>query len=146
MAGRTKLPAHISLISSGETKKPGPIVTDENGNELDIQNHDDPKRKTTLPEPPKHLSAASVPYWEHYGNALLKLGVFTQPDSQALAMLCNLTEEYWRADERERNLPQTVENNVRWTAISHKRSVEKQLKTMLDAFGLTPAARVKVRG
>lgn len=128
------LPPHIRAASTEKQSEPT------------VSKGSTPATPTVIPDPPQEMAEGARPYWDHYAECLMMIGTVIKPDTQALAMLSNLTEEYWRADAMERSLELGTPNNIRWTAISQKRSVEKQLMIALNAFGLTPAARIKLRG
>lgn len=127
----TPLPAHIRRLTTVRDRDL-PKEPEENA------------AQPVTSEPPVPLEGEDRRWWDYYHKKLRHIGAFTDADGQALAILACLTAEYWRAVARYKQLGEDTPNNVRWTAQNHVSSVEKRMNGMLNAFGLTPAARVKV--
>jgi P27 family predicted phage terminase small subunit len=115
----------------------------------------EPKPKTGEPPMPRDLSKPAKKEWKRLVKMLLKLGVLTVADGDALATLCE-AKTLWREalnDVRKngiviqvtaatRNGP--VEIQKKNPAISVMDSQAKLVKTLLESFGCTPASRTKV--
>jgi P27 family predicted phage terminase small subunit len=115
----------------------------------------EPKPKTGEPRMPRDLSKPAKKEWKVYTKMLLKLGVLTVADGDALAALCE-AKTLWREainDVRKRGILITVmaatrngpvEIQKKNPAIAVMESQAKLVKSYLESFGMTPASRTRV--
>lgn len=115
----------------------------------------EPKPKTGEPPMPRDLSKPAKKEWKRLAKMLLKLGVLTVSDGDALATLCE-AKTLWREalnDVRKngiliqvtaatRNGPVTIQKKN--PAIAVMESQAKLVKSLLESFGCTPSSRTKV--
>jgi P27 family predicted phage terminase small subunit len=115
----------------------------------------EPKPKTGEPPMPRDLSKPAKKEWKRLVKMLLKLGVLTVADGDALATLCE-AKVLWRealTDVRKngilihvtaatRNGPVQIQKKN--PAIGVMDSQAKLVKTLLESFGCTPSSRTKV--
>lgn len=112
---------------------------------------------------PEHLSETALRYWDEYAPMLLRLKVLTEADRNALVRLCDLLSQLEQASQtlREEGLivhrPRYDRNGERMydgetpvTMVEKnpmfliQMELDKQVKTLMVEFGLTPASRTKV--
>lgn len=125
-----------------------------------------PEYAVGTPEMPKGLTRkAARRAWEHWTKLLLESGVLTVADGPALAMACDAFAD-WEEAERDcrkngllidtpmlDKMQQPIFHNGKMLvmhkanpAFAIKTSAMKTMKTFLDAFGLTPASRPRIKG
>lgn len=116
-------------------------------------NVDEPKPEPKLIPPPDHIEGESLLAWNRLAPMLHRMGVLTTADELALERLCEIYagimacdaslqvngRTYWSESENGASL---LKANP---AAAQKASLENQLKTYLQEFGLTPAARSRVK-
>jgi len=116
-------------------------------------NDAEPKYQRASLEPPPHLSGQARAVWVRFAGLLDRAGVLTEADASALEQLCAAHVEVasLRADLEENGRFQTVRTGsgdvmerVRpaYTALM---DADRRLRAWLVEFGLTPAARAKVK-
>lgn len=115
----------------------------------------EPKPKTGEPPMPRDLSAPARKVWKRMVKMLLKLGVLTVADGDALAALCE-AKALWREaldDVRQNGITISMEAATRNGAVTVSKknpaisvmdSQAKIVKSYLESFGLTPSSRTKV--
>jgi P27 family predicted phage terminase small subunit len=113
-------------------------------------NPDEPQPDPALPEPPDHLSDEAQREWERVGGLLLSLGLVSDLDRAALAAYCQAWGRWVEAEEALRQYGVVIKSPAGFPiqspflAVANK-ALEQMRWTLLE-FGLTPAARTKVRG
>jgi P27 family predicted phage terminase small subunit len=115
----------------------------------------EPKPSTGEPPIPRDLSAPARKVWKRLSKMLLKLGVLTVADGDALAALCE-AKALWRQaldDVRQNGIIVQMDVATRKgavtvtkknPAISVMDSQAKIVKSYLESFGCTPSSRTKV--
>jgi P27 family predicted phage terminase small subunit len=115
----------------------------------------EPKPKTGEPVMPRDLSKPAKKEWKRLVKMLLKLGVLTVVDGDALAALCE-AKTLWREalnDVRKNGIVITVDAATRNgpvkiqkknPAIAVMESQAKLVKSLLESFGCTPSSRTRV--
>jgi P27 family predicted phage terminase small subunit len=139
MAGRRPTPTHLKLVTGNPGKRP--------------LNRQEPTPQRSLPSPPAYLSKDACAAYGRLSVLLDGMGVLTEADALALARLADLQEEI-------ASLRQTVEREGRvyetttetGSTIFRPRpevamlaDADRRFRAYLIEFGLTPAARSKVR-
>ena len=101
-----------------------------------------------LPDPPPALSEAARPHWFQYAGQLSRLGVLTDADLVALALLSESTATYWEAMAEVRRLGLVVTRDTKAGPqiapnpyLPAASAAMRQVRRLLYEFGLTPAAR-----
>lgn len=104
----------------------------------------------SIPDPPEYLSKEALPFWLETAQKLELMGVMTEVDQQALALLAEHQATFWEANEEIRKWGMIVKvgKNDYWQqnpflAVMNK--AEKQIRDLLAEFGLTPSSRTRVR-
>ena len=131
------LPAHVREFTTDRVR--------DRPDDPDKAANDDKRPEVGPVAPPDWIREEVKPYFKHFAELLHGMRVPCESYIDALGMLASVSEEYVRAEHAAAEVPPDSPNNVRWTAISHLRSCERQRGAMLKEFGLTPAAAVKVR-
>ena len=138
MRGRKPKPSALRVLEGNPGKRP-------------INN--EPSPEPGIPPAPAHLSEQAKKAWAGVSVKLDKIGVLTEVDDWALEMLCENYAEILdlRAEIKKDGRFQTVTNKngdtrtVNHPAATQLADAERRFKAMLEQFGLTPSARVRVK-
>lgn len=140
MKGRKPKPTHLKMVTGNPGRRRLP--------------KDEPKPKRGKPEAPTHLSPKAAEVWPLVAQWLDQMGVLTLPDAAALEQLCETYADIVRAraDLNENGWYQSVITKSgdvmerARPAVSVVQDADRRLRAWLTEFGLTPSARVRVRG
>ena len=138
MAGRRPKPTHLKVV----TGNPGKRKLNEN----------EPQPVREIPSPPAHLTDWGKVAWGKLTVLLDGMGVLTVADVFALERLCDIYADILQlritiADEGRTYTVQTeggflIKPNP---AVAMLADADRRFKSYLVEFGLTPAARTKVK-
>lgn len=139
MAGRRPKPTALKLVEGNPGKR--------------AINKSEPKPKREIPSCPAHLTDAAKVAWGKLCVLLDRMGVLTEADSLALERLCDCYADILECREligrdgrtyttQDQNGNTLIKNNP---AVNQLRAADSQFKSYLVEFGLTPAARTKVK-
>ena len=116
-------------------------------------NEDEPKYDTpkVLPDPPDALVGDKYARkeWKVLGEILLKVGVLTEGDYNALTVYCKLYSRWYQAEQkiREKGLTtlSAMGGEVVRPEVKIAQDTAKLMKEYLKEFGLTPASRSAIK-
>lgn len=115
-------------------------------------NEDEPKYDTpkSLPDPPDVLVGDKYARreWKVLGNILLKVGVLTEGDYNALAIYCKLYSRWYQAEQlvKEEGLTMFTPKGVAVRPeVKIAQDTARLMKDYLKEFGLTPASRSAIK-
>ncbi len=139
MAGRRPKPTHLKLVTGNPGKR--------------AINKSEPNPTRGIPAQPNHLSPQARLAWDSFSLMLDKIGVLTEADGAALEQISETYAEVvsLRADIATNGRFQTVatksgdEMERLRPAYSALMDADRRLKAWLVEFGVTPAARGKVK-
>ena len=139
MAGRRPKPTHLRLVQGNPGKRP--------------INKAEPQPRRELPSPPAHLSDGARVAWGRLTVLLDRMGVLTEADAYALERLAELYAEIVELSEtlaeRGRVYESTTESGGTIVRPRPEAAMladaDRRFRAYLIEFGLTPAARSKVR-
>lgn len=138
MAGRRPKPTALKLVTGNPGRRP--------------LNSAEPAPPPYSAQPPTHLSNTAKDTWEKLTVLLNRMSVLTIADTFALERLCDIYAEILRYRALIERKGETFEvhsqNGVLIKAnpaVSMLSDADKRFKSYLVEFGLTPAARTKVR-
>lgn len=135
MAGRRPTPTHLKLIKGNPGKR--------------AINRREPKPRREVPSPPATLCPVSLVAWGKYSVILDRMGVLTEADSGALERLCECyaeMQEYKAIVKAERPTYETSAGLKKANpAVAMLADADRRFKSYLVEFGLSPAARSKVK-
>ncbi|MFP5513337.1 MAG: phage terminase small subunit P27 family [Alphaproteobacteria bacterium] len=139
MAGRRPTPTHLKLVKGNPGKRG--------------INKQEPQPRRALPSPPDHLSDAGRLTWGRLTVLLDRMGVLTEADAYALERLCEIYGEILECQEIIADEGRTYETRNEAGSIMYRARPEvamladadRRFKSYLVEFGLTPAARSKVK-
>ncbi|BGI53035.1 MAG: phage terminase small subunit P27 family [Candidatus Hamiltonella defensa (Ceratovacuna japonica)] len=138
MAGRRPTPTALKLVTGNPGRRP--------------LNSAEPTPPPYSAQPPTHLSNTAKDTWERLTQLLNSMSVLTLADAFALERLCDIYDEILRYRAMIQRKGETFEvhsqNGVLIKAnpaVSMLSDADKRFKSYLVEFGLTPAARTKVR-
>lgn len=136
MRGRPPKPTTLKVMEGNPGKRPLP--------------KDEPQPKSGLPKAPRTLGKVGRDAWRRIGAELVAMGVMTEADRFALEALC-LAWQRWREAEamidefgalvRHPKTGLPVRNPALEVAGTERATVLR----LLSEFGLTPAARTRVK-
>lgn len=139
MAGRRPTPTALRVVGGNAGKRP--------------LNASEPKPRREVPSPPAHLSDAARVAWGRLTVLLDRMGVLTEADAYALERLAELYAEMVALGEviaAEGRVYETVTETG--SSIYRPRpevamlsDADRRFRAYLIEFGLTPAARSKVK-
>jgi P27 family predicted phage terminase small subunit len=139
VSGPPPKPSHIKLLEGNPGRRP--------------LNAKEPKPKRGIPRCPAHLSARAKGFWKRIGPQLDKMGVLTVADESALELMCDAYAEFWEARTviiagGATYTTTTESGDTMYRArpeVSMAADAWRRVSAMLSQFGLTPAARTKVK-
>lgn len=138
MAGRRPKPTHLKVVTGNPGKRK--------------LNEKEPQPAKEIPSPPSHLTDWGKTAWGKMTVLLDGMGVLTVADTFALERLCDIYADILQlrntiADEGRTYTVQTeggflIKANP---AVAMLADADRRFKSYLVEFGLTPAARTKVK-
>ncbi|POY55729.1 phage terminase small subunit P27 family [Pectobacterium carotovorum] len=139
MAGRRPKPTHLKVVTGNPGKRK--------------LNDKEPQPLREIPSPPTHLSDWGKVAWGKLTVLLDSMGVLTVADTFALERLCAVYSQILRLEDQI-----AIEGNTYTTktqmgdflikghpAVAQLAEADRRFKSYLVEFGLTPAARTKVK-
>lgn len=137
-AGRRPKPTHLKLVQGNPGKR--------------ALNGAEPKPERVPPSPPDHLTDAARVAWGRLTVLLDRMGVLTQADAYALERLAELYAEIVDLSGVLQREGRTYESATQNGTIIRPRpeaamlaDADRRFRAYLIEFGLTPAARSKVK-
>ena len=107
-----------------------------------------PRKTSTTPSVPSHLSDDAKKEWRRVARELHGLGLLTSIDRTALAAYCETYVTWTEALAQCRSAGMIVEttngNLVQNPYLSVANQAEKRMKGWLSEFGMTPSSRTRV--
>lgn len=138
MAGRRPTPTHLRLVKGNPGKRP--------------VNAAEPKPRRELPAAPAHMTAEARVAWGRLTVLLDQMGVLTSADAYALERLAELYAEVCALTAALDAEGRTYESATQNGTIIRPRpeaamlaDADRRFRAYLIEFGLTPAARSRVR-
>jgi P27 family predicted phage terminase small subunit len=133
--GRKPQPTALKLLKGNPGRRP--------------LNQDEPRPQVRLPRVPDHLSDEAKREWRRLGRMLVGMGVMTEADGDALALLCTAWARWLEAEGQLRRFGIVIKSPSGYPIQSPYLSIARQsmaeLRSLLAEFGLTPASRSRVR-
>ncbi len=139
MSGRTRTPSNVVLLRGNPGHRPLP--------------EDEPQPEPGMPKVPVWLNGTARAAWMELRPLLEKIKVVTEADRKALELLCDAYSEYRAYREVVRREGATYQVTTKRGGTMYRMRPEvaaaqdawKRTRAMLAEFGLTPAARSKVK-
>lgn len=135
MKGRPPKPTALKRVTGNPGKRP--------------LNEDEPQLPEGAPNCPDSLKGLAKTMWFEYVEILSKMGVLTEADGKALYQLCQLhaDEQSWQnAIKKYGRMVRGASGDLKVNPAARMlKEVRAQIKAYLSEFGLTPAARSKVK-
>lgn len=141
MKGRKPIPQETKIAHGNPGKRPE-----------DVDRSTQPQPARVMPKPPAYLSLLARSEWERMTDLLFRNKLLTEIDGEALALYCQswarmVDAEKKFADGGSRfTIIQASGNEVKnplLAVIEHERET---IVKLLREFGMTPAARCRVKG
>lgn len=134
-------------MAKGRKPLPTTLKAVKGTNRPDRENKDAPP-VSGIPQPPKWLSVKELSAWKTEVPRLIKMGVVSESDSLALAMLCQKRVE-WSEATRAVNTEGFTVNAPSGYPIQNPNlaianTAFKHLQSMLAEFGMTASSRQRV--
>ncbi|MDK7735867.1 phage terminase small subunit P27 family [Providencia stuartii] len=139
MAGRRPKPTHLKVVTGNPGKRK--------------LNSKEPKPKREIPSPPEHLTDWGKMAWAKLTLLLDGMGVLTIADSLALERLCDIYADILQLRDTIAIEGRTYTTKTQLgdflikahPAVAMLADADRRFKSYLVEFGLTPAARSKVK-
>lgn len=109
-------------------------------------NHNEPKPKGKLGQPPSYLTKEAKQVWRYYAPKLDTIGISTTVDRAAFESFCR-SYALWRILRKQGEKTPLVKMHgqiVPHPALSQAAKEQKEWTALAREFGLTPSARVKL--
>ena len=136
MKGRKPIPTSIHLLNGNPGKRKLPETLED-------------KYSSEAPEPPTVLEGEARAEWDRIIPLLAEVGVLKKIDRTALAAYCLVYSRWLDAEEKIKTMGYFARTPTGHIATNpHLRIIEKcleQMKSFMSDFGMTPAARVRIR-
>jgi P27 family predicted phage terminase small subunit len=137
--GRPRKPTALKIVEGNPGKRKLP--------------EDEPQLQIERPTMPRRMSPVAKEAWKRFAPLLEVMGVLTKVDSGALERLCETYAEiadYQNQIARCGSTYSTVTEHGQEVirphpAVAMLSAADRRFKTYLTEFGLTPAARAKVK-
>ncbi len=119
----------------------------------DYARGDEPQPETGAPPPPERLCDEARKVWFEIVPLLDSMGVLAKCDGVILARYCELSVDWWKANEwiREKGTTYPLRDkhgNIRcfmqFPQVGVRNHVGAEIRRIETEFGLTPAARTKI--
>lgn len=112
------------------------------------RNHGEPRPGGKTPPAPRWMSAAAKREWRKLAPRLHQVGLLTEIDGLALAMLCEAVGQYVEGKEiveREGAIAVSDQGNVyQHPAVALMKTARGEILKWAREFGMTPAARTRI--
>lgn len=138
MAGRRPKPTHLKVVTGNPGKRK--------------LNDKEPMPEREIPSPPSHLTDWGKVAWVKLTMLLDGMGILTVADTLALERLCDIYADILqlRITIAEEGRTYTVQTEGGFLikanpAVAMLADADRRFKSYLVEFGLTPAARTKVK-
>lgn len=137
MAGRKPKPTRMKLLQGNPGRRPLP------------ENEPQPKAAERTPNVPAWLDGDAKAIWREHARDLWEVGLLTQIDREALAVLCETTALYRTAVEMIRaqgvvwTSPETGYTQQSAWATVRNQTLSK-MQSLWAEFGMTPASRTRI--
>lgn len=136
MAGRRPKPTKLKILAGNPGKRRLPV--------------DEPEPEPGRPEPPVFLCPFARSEWDRVTGELEKVGMLTRMDSSALEAYCVVYGRWVEAEMVLKDKGVLIKDTNGSIKTSPLLSVANQALSMMHKylveFGMTPAARSKVKG
>lgn len=109
------------------------------------QRDGEPQPPSDEPQPPRGLKGEARREWDRTTAALRGMGLLSIADAGLLYALCERWEAYTQAVALEQGLPEDADWHARKTAATIVNSALEKYHRLAVEFGLSPAARSRVR-
>lgn len=114
-----------------------------------IEAADEPTPSAGIPSPPAHLSKEARTHWFRLAPELSKMRVLTMADREGLCILCDAWARYVMAEKAVEKHGLLIKSPsgypIQNPALAIRNQASKEMRGWLNEFGLTPAARTRVR-
>jgi P27 family predicted phage terminase small subunit len=133
-AGRKPKPTRLKLITGNPGHRP--------------VNRNEPNPKREIPPCPEFLQGEARKTWHKVSKKLFRIGLLTEIDDMALAILCRDWEEYLDASAKLRETgllvksPSGQQMMNPYLAIANQ--AIKRIRAMLTEFGMSPSSRSRI--
>lgn len=134
----------------GPSRKPTALKILEGNPGRKPLNDAEPKPQVGMPDRPKEIKGDALKCWNHVGPLLVELGVMTVGDGYAFARFCFSWVDVRNAQKAVDDLDCKIVEGANGTTYQHPAlkilaDTDRRFQYWADQFGLTPAARSRLR-
>jgi P27 family predicted phage terminase small subunit len=133
---------------SGRKPKPTALKLIQGTWRPDCHNPNEPKPKAGIPPCPKFLQGDARKLYKKTAKKLARIGLMTELDDMALAMLCQGWAEYLEATDQVRKSGILVKSPNGFPVLNPYLTAAnqalKKVRALLAEFGMTPGSRSRI--
>lgn len=135
-------------MTAGRKPKPTALKLIQGTYRPDRANLNEPKPKAGIPPCPKFLQGDARKQYRKTAKKLLKIGLMTELDDMALAMLCQAWAEYLEATDQVKKSGMLVKSPNGFPVLNPYLTAAnqalKKVRALLTEFGMTPGSRSRI--
>jgi P27 family predicted phage terminase small subunit len=135
-------------MTAGRKPKPTALKLIQGTYRPDRANANEPKPKPGIPLCPKFLQGEARETYRKVAKKLARIGLLTEIDEMALAMLCQSWAEYLEASEKLRETGMLVKSPNGFPMMNPylviANAAVKKVRALLVEFGMSPSSRSRI--
>jgi len=135
-------------MTAGRKPKPTALKVIQGTYRPDRANPSEPQPRTTIPPCPKFLQGEARETYRKLAKKLARIGLLTEIDEMALAMLCQSWAEYLEASEKLRETGMLVKSPNGFPMMNPylviANTAVKKVRALLTEFGMSPSSRSRI--
>jgi len=133
-AGRKPKPTALKLVTGNPGHRP--------------LNRKEPKPEAAIPECPEFVQGEARKTWHKVARKLHRIGLLTEIDDMALAVLCQSWAEYLEASAKLRETGMLVKSPNGYPMMNPYLAIAnqavKKVRSLLAEFGMSPSSRSRI--
>jgi P27 family predicted phage terminase small subunit len=135
-------------MTAGRKPKPTALKLIQGTYRRDRANANEPKLKAMIPPCPKFLQGEARETYRKVSKKLARIGLMTEIDEMAFAMLCQSWAEYLEASEKLRETGMLVKSPNGFPMMDPylviANAAVKKIRALLTEFGMSPSSRCRI--
>jgi P27 family predicted phage terminase small subunit len=135
-------------MTAGRKPKPTNLKLIQGTYRMDRANPSEPKPRAEIPPCPGYLPGEARKQYQKTAKKLARIGLMTELDDMALAMLCAEWQQYLDATEQVKKSGILVKSPNGFPVLNPYLAVAnqaiKRVRSLLAEFGMTPGSRSRI--
>ena len=136
-------------MTVGRKPKPTALKVIQGTYRPDRANPSEPKPRAVIPPCPKFLQGDARKQYRKTAKKLARIGLITELDDMALAMMCQAWAEYLEATEQVKKSGMLVKSPNGFPVLNPyliaANQALKKVRSLLAEFGMTPGSRSRIQ-